>query len=133
MNRRYELVAARAAHRCEYCRAPEVISNSTFEVEHIVPTSKSGEDEGENWALSCRACNARKSNALDGRDPITNTVSRLFHPRRDIWHEHFELVPELGALRGLTVVGRATIARLVMNSTWQMQARQHWQRLDLFP
>ena len=37
MNPLYAPVAARAAHRCEYCRAPEVIFNFRFEVEHIIP------------------------------------------------------------------------------------------------
>lgn len=42
MNSAYSLVAERAAHRCEYCQAPEVIFNFAFEVEHIVPPSRGG-------------------------------------------------------------------------------------------
>lgn len=37
MNPYYTLVADRAAHRCEYCRAPEIVFNFPFEVEHILP------------------------------------------------------------------------------------------------
>ena len=36
MNRFYSEVAERAGHRCEYCRAPEVVFNFPFEVEHII-------------------------------------------------------------------------------------------------
>ena len=36
MNRRYGLVAQRAAHRCEYCRAPEAVFNFPFEVAVVV-------------------------------------------------------------------------------------------------
>jgi len=35
MNSFYTLVADRAAHRCEYCHAPELVFNFPFEVEHI--------------------------------------------------------------------------------------------------
>jgi hypothetical protein len=34
MNSFYTLVADRAAHRCEYCHAPELVFNFPFEVEH---------------------------------------------------------------------------------------------------
>ena len=54
MNRRYVNVAARAGHRCEYCRAPEVIFNLPFEVEHVVPISRQGPDDEPNLALACR-------------------------------------------------------------------------------
>jgi hypothetical protein len=36
MNPRHARVAARAAHRCEYCHAPEALFNFPFEVEHII-------------------------------------------------------------------------------------------------
>jgi hypothetical protein len=36
MNPQYAEVARRAGHRCEYCRAPEIIFNFPFEVEQIV-------------------------------------------------------------------------------------------------
>jgi len=58
MNPHYALVEQRAAHQCEYCRAPEAL---------------------------------------------------------------------------LTAIGRATIARLQMNSPAQLAARQQWVRLRLFP
>ena len=45
MNPRYPFVAERAAHRCEYCRAPEAIFNFPFEVEHIIPLSRDGHDD----------------------------------------------------------------------------------------
>jgi hypothetical protein len=39
VNPSYPRVAARAGHLCEYCRAPELIFNFPFEVEHIIPSS----------------------------------------------------------------------------------------------
>jgi hypothetical protein len=49
MNKHYAEVANRAGHRREYCRAPEIILNLPFEVEHIVPTSRERIDE--RWTL----------------------------------------------------------------------------------
>jgi len=57
MNPRYALVASRAVHHCEYCHAPEIVFNFPFEVEHIVPIVRYGDDVANNWALACRACN----------------------------------------------------------------------------
>ena len=40
LNPRYAPIAQRANHRCEYCKAPEVVFNFPFEVEHIIPLSQ---------------------------------------------------------------------------------------------
>jgi 5-methylcytosine-specific restriction endonuclease McrA len=80
MNPLYPLVAQRAGHRCEYCRAPEAIFNLPFEVEHIIPTSRNGSDGESNCALACRSCNLYKSDQLEGLDELTGEIVRLFHP-----------------------------------------------------
>jgi len=38
-------IAQRANHRCEYCKAPEVVFNFPFEVEHIIPLSQKGSND----------------------------------------------------------------------------------------
>ena len=106
MNPRYAQVALRAGHRCEYCRAPEVVFNFPFEVEHIIPVSRGGLDTEFNWALACRSCNLRKATHLSGIDPENRAIVRLFHPREDRWEEHFQLDSESGRIEGLTVTGR---------------------------
>ncbi len=111
MNPRYAEVAGRAAHRCEYCHAPEAVFNFPFEVEHIVPPGRGGTDEQSNWALSCRACNVYKSDQLDTTDPETNLPVALFHPRRDRWEEHFA-VDEKSALSRLASL--PSVARRLM-------------------
>ena len=90
MNPHYTQVALRAVHRCEYCHAPEAVFNFPMEVEHIVPVSRGGDDSTENWALACRACNLYKATHVNGRDPETRAVVRLFHPRQDRWRDHFQ-------------------------------------------
>ncbi|MDF5717255.1 MAG: HNH endonuclease [Rhizonema sp. NSF051] len=91
MNPNYTLVAERASHQCEYCHAPELVFNFPFEIEHITPLSKQGADSQENLALACRSCNLRKGNRVSGVDPDSNTSVRFFHPRQDLWGNHFQV------------------------------------------
>lgn len=133
MNPNHPQVAARAEYRCEYCHAPESVANFPFEIEHVVPTAHEGPNTGDNYALSCRSCNAHKSARTVGRDPEGEMVTRLFHPRQDTWEQHFRVDVGTALLEGLTPLGRATIACLNMNSPAQRAARPQWVRLNLFP
>lgn len=133
MNPRYSLVATRAGHRCEYCRAPELVFNFPFEIEHITPLAHNGADEEFNWALACRSCNLRKGTHSGGIDPDEDVEVRLYHPRQDEWAEHFQVNTEVSEIQGRTPVGRATIERLRMNSGAQVNARREWMRLGLYP
>ena len=133
MNPRYPLVSQRAAHHCEYCRAPEAIFNFPFEIEHIIPLSQNGTDDEANLALSCRSCNIHKTDRLTGFDETTQTEVRLFHPRRDRWEEHFRMEPETASIQGMTAVGRATVMLLQMNNSIQLAARSRWLQIGLFP
>jgi hypothetical protein len=133
MNPLYPLVAQRAGHRCEYCRAPEAIFNFPFEVEHIIPSSRDSPDDEANCALACRSCNLHKSDQIDGAVEPTKEIVRLFHPRRDRWDEHFRVEKETGMIQGLTSTGRVTVAILQMNRPIQLAARRQWMLLGLFP
>ncbi len=133
MNAHYPLVAERAEHRCEYCHAPEAIFNFAFEVEHIRAVAHSGPDDKSNLALACRACNLYKTAHLTGIDEVSQSEVLLFNPRQQRWEEHFNVDPESCEIRGLTPIGRATVARLRMNSQPQLDARRQWQDLGIFP
>jgi hypothetical protein len=133
MNLWYPHVALRAAHRCEYCHAPEAIFNFPFEVDHILPVVQGGADVDANLALACRSCNLRKAAHTRGFDPESLVEVRLFDPRQDNWERHFRPDSLTGEIRGLTEIGRATVARLEMNGQLQVAARHQWMRLGLFP
>jgi hypothetical protein len=133
MNPRYSVVAPRAGHRCEYCHAPEYIFNFPFEVEHVVPEAHHGFDQEQNWALACRSCNLNKSDHVTGLDESTGSEVRLYHPRFDIWVDHFLVNAASSEIQGKTATGRVTVARLRMNSPAQLEARRVWMRLGLFP
>ena len=133
MNPHYPTVANRASHRCEYCHAPEVVFNLHFEVEHIEPQAVSGSNEEANLALACRSCNLYKGAHLTGWDEATQTHVRLYHPRIDLWNDHFEIANDQITIKGLTSIGRATLMRLRINREAQVFARLRWVRLGLFP
>jgi hypothetical protein len=127
------LVAERAGYRCEYCLAPEALSNSAFDVEHIVPRFHGGADDETNLALACRACNGSKRTATAAPDPLTGMVVRLFNPRIDRWGDHFTVELDSGEIAGRTDVGRSTVARLRMNGPRERRARRIWIYLFEFP
>jgi len=131
MNPRYDAVASRAFHRCEYCHAPEVAFNLQFEVEHIVPPGRGGSSELDNLALACRSCNLFKSDQLEALDPHSGALVLPFHPRRDRWSDHIR-VHESGELEGLSATGRATIAQLRMNASVQATARSFWLQVGIY-
>ncbi len=132
MNPRYYPVAERAEHRCEYCRAPEIIFNFPFEVEHIHPSSKGGAGDDSNTALACRACNSFKSDYFTGIDSESSQEVELFHSRRHSWSDHFRFNPASAMIEGVTPAGRATAARLRFNSPLQLATRLVWIELGLF-
>jgi hypothetical protein len=81
--------------------------------------------------LACFPCNNHKGPNIAGRDPLTERIVRLFHPRRDKWHQHFEWRgPEL---MGLTPVGRATITVLEINLPHRVSLRQSLIEEGIFP
>lgn len=132
MNANYPKVASRARHLCEYCRAPEVVFNFPFEVEHIVPLARQGGGDEENLALSCRSCNLYKSDSVSGFDEISQREIEFFNPRKNYWSEHFALDEKTGEIKALTPTGRVTIAGLRINSRSQIAARTQWLKLELF-
>lgn len=122
-------VRERAAHRCEYCRLPAIATQTPFEVEHIVPIKHDGPTIPANLAYACFHCNRHKGPSIFGLHLSTGKLVRLFHPRRDRWHEHFKLIQ--GRLSGKTEVGRITVRVLNMNKLEQVQLRKLW--LAQFP
>lgn len=109
------LVETRAKNCCEYCQAQAYFSHDSFSIEHIIPLFLNGTDELHNLAWSCLSCNSIKHTAVTAIDPMTGQVVSLFHPRQNIWEEHFEWGEDITLMIGKTPIGRATIHRLQLN------------------
>jgi hypothetical protein len=103
----------RAANRCEYCQLPSAFHPAPFQIDHIIARQHGGKTELENLALACIHCNRFKGPNVAAVNPDTNEIVRLFHPRIDVWSEHFKWRgPEL---KGRTQIGHVTIAVLAIN------------------
>jgi hypothetical protein len=119
-----DAVRERAISTCEYCRRPDWFASGPFVVEHIQPRAKGGDDALENLAYACDFCNGAKYDAVEAIDPTTGQMVPLFHPRYDVWEEHFYLSEDTVTLVGLTSVGRATVVRLGLNRIENLRMRQ---------
>jgi hypothetical protein len=115
-------VTLRARSRCEYCRLrQEHEPDSTFHVEHVIATSHRGSDDLKNLALACQLCNLRKGPNLSSIDPDSGGLERLFHPRSDMWADHFGIDGPL--IFGLTAIGRTTAWLLEFNNVNRVDLR----------
>ena len=115
-------VRQRAGFRCEYCQLHQDQSPlAPLQIEHVIPKKHGGADTEANLALACIDCNLAKSSNLTGIDPDTGDVTVLFHPRSQLWLDHFERRGLL--ILGKTDVGRTTVRVLNMNSDDQIQLR----------
>jgi HNH endonuclease len=107
------------------------LQGATFHVEHVVSRAVGGSDDELNLCLACPSCNLHKLSRVSAVDPITGEVTSLFHPRVQIWSEHFAWIGL--EMSGLSAEGRATIEALHMNSPRRILIRQAESMFDLFP
>jgi hypothetical protein len=112
---RREEVSKRAKELCEYCLSPEDFSNSTVELDHIIPIAKKGETVSENLAFSCSGCNKYKSQRIEGFDEQTESKVSFYNPRKDVWREHFMWSEDFMEIIGITAKGRVTVKVLRLN------------------
>lgn len=123
-------VHERANFCCEYCHTCQEIIGHAMHVEHIEPNKDNSLD---NLCLACANCNLSKAQATTGIDPQTDEISTLFHPRKQIWSEHFQWIDGGLRLMGLTSVGRATVVRLKINMDRVINARAFWIAIGVHP
>lgn len=117
-------VIARAKEVCEYCYSQIKFATQSFSVEHIVPRVKGGKTTLDNLALSCQGCNNSKYTKTEGLDPTTREKVRLFHPRQQIWQEHFAWSNDYTKIVGLTPTVRATVDELNLNRSGVVNLRR---------
>lgn len=126
-------VKARAAGRCEYCRAPQILIGQSFHLDHIIPRAAGGQTTADNLCLACSHCNIAKGNRREATDPRTGRLVPLFNPRTDSWEKHFRWSQDWKRVIGRTAIGRATVVALDMNATLLQQARPFWRAVGLIP
>src|SRR5687767_13455896 len=124
-------VRRRAHDLCEYCRTPQIAYRTRHQIDHIIAEKHHGPTQSSNLSLCCLDCNLHKGANIAGIDPLTSQLSRLFHPRQDIWYEHFEWNGPV--LVGITPIGRTTIDVLDINNAYRRITRQTLIDEGIFP
>lgn len=124
-------VAQRAVFRCEYCRLSEDCAVYPFQVDHIIAVRHGGQTILENLAYACARCNRNKGTDLTTVITAQNLVVRLFNPRKDLWHDHFEV--EAGVIFPKSEVGEATIKLLDFNTPERIIGRQLLAEAGVYP
>lgn len=100
---------------------PERFTNLPHEIDHIRSQKHEGPTTLDNLCFSCSLCNAFKGSDVSAFTPDTNEFVRLFSPRADTWHDHFEWHGPV--LVGKTAIGKATIHLLRINSVSRVNHR----------
>jgi hypothetical protein len=126
-------VRERFSNYCAYCRTAEALTATTFEFEHIIPTSAGGDTAFENLCLACPMCNRHKSDHLLASDPVTQTEVPLFDPQKQVWRDHFSWSDDGTQVVGLTPTGRATVAAFKMNRPQMIRVRRMWVAMNEHP
>ncbi len=116
-------VAKRANYCCEYCRIPDTDSYYGFQVDHIVSRKHEGVTLLKNLAYACPDCNRYKGTDLGTYLNKPFVFIRLFNPRLDMWHEHFE-TNKSGFISSKTEIGEATLKILTINHPDRIIERQ---------
>jgi 5-methylcytosine-specific restriction endonuclease McrA len=99
----------------------------------VRPKALGGSDAFANRALACASCNLAKADRIRAVDPASGRSVPLFHPRRQVWGDHFAWEEDCQTIVGLTPTGRATVAALDLNSELRREARRFWLEASLLP
>lgn len=125
-------VAERADYRCEYCLMPEKFLASIFHIDHIRSRKHKGKTILSNLAYACPHCNQNKgSDIATFVDDENELITRFFNPRKDIWHDHFEV--NYGEILHKSVIGKATITILDFNQIERIMLRQALISIKKYP
>lgn len=125
-----ELVADRAAYRCEYCLLPASAAFHSHEPDHIIPRQHGGLTDATNLAFACFRCNRYKGPNVGSFDPLTQTLFPFFHPRLQVWTQHFAF--DSNAIHPLTPEGRVTVQILRLNDAERLEEREALRRSGLW-
>jgi len=117
-----EYVMSRADHCCEYCRMPLRFSLFSFHVDHIISLKHGGKTIVSNLALACGICNVNKGTDIGTFLENESDIVRFFHPRKDVWNEHFEIME--GVIYGKTPIGKSTVKIFLFNEVERIIERK---------
>ena len=124
------LVVSRAGNICEYCLIHEEDTFFGCHVDHIISEKHGGLTIEANLALACSVCNLRKGSDIASLT-AGGVLTRLYHPRTDLWPQHFALFGAL--IEPLTPIGEVTVSLLQLNASERILERQELIETDRYP
>lgn len=127
----HDQVWQRAQSCCEYCQMPQAFDDLPFQIDHIIAKQHGGITHSDNLALSCLHCNKHKGPNIAGLDPLTGSLTPIFHPRIHRWKDHF--IWNGAELIGQTTIGRTTIRVLGINHPDYLMLRKALIDEGVFP
>lgn len=108
-------VCQRAGNRCEYCLIPPVCVSVAVSNRSHPGRKARWQVRREQSRLGLSSLQSVKGPNIAGCDPDSSQPGiRLFHPRSDIWGDHFRF--DGARIVGQTPTGRATVHVLAMNA-----------------
>jgi hypothetical protein len=124
-------VSERASRHCEYCGVHEDDVLLPHQPDHIIAEQHGGKTEESNLALACVQCHLPKGPNIASIDFQTGKLTPLYHPRKDVWEEHFQL--EGAVVSPKTPVGRVTVRLLMLNHLDRVQFREKLIKAGRYP
>ncbi|WP_229600112.1 HNH endonuclease signature motif containing protein [Runella sp. SP2] len=101
---------------------PDLFAYISHQIDHIISIKHGGENNLDNLAYACFQCNVNKGSDIGTVLLPDRTLIRLYNPRIDYWHDHFEI--ENGVIYPKTTIGQATIKILDFNDVDRILERQ---------
>lgn len=111
---------------CQYCgrRTPEVV----LELDHIIPKSKGGKDEMQNYITACFDCNrgkgARVLSTPVFRDDLKNDVENLKEKNKQL-KEYYRLIAEIEEYEAINVQEILRYFTQQIGGKWSINERSH--------
>jgi hypothetical protein len=125
-----QLVASRAAHRCEYCLIDEDDTYIGCQVDHIISEKHGGPTLADNLAYACAFCNRAKGSDI-GSFAASGQLVRFFNPRIDVGSDHFSLTDS--RIEAKTAIGEATVRILDFNAIERVLERMALTHIGRYP
>lgn len=126
-------IISQAGYRCAYCQTSHRLVGMPPVIDHIIPLALGGSDHISNLAAACYRCNEFKGAKTQATDPATGQMVNLFHPRQQLWADHFAWANGGIHIIGLTPAGRATVIALRLNNQYIVEARMIWIEREWHP
>ncbi len=126
-------LAIHARHRCGYCLSSVALTGSLMTIDHIIPLALGGTTDEANLWLACRRCNEYKHMQTHGSDPESGDTVALFHPRQQLWSDHFSWSNDGTHIQGITACGRVTVIALQLNHATIVTTRRMWVSVGWWP